>query len=810
MTRRLTRDWLAWLLFGGALVSLVGPLALLLEIGTPFGGYITFQRAGAPHAEVDGNTPVWWGGMATGRLLHGDELLTVNGRPHEEARQVYAQAPPSPVLHTLEVRRDGATRDVSLLVRPFSAGNFLDVRLPDLITAFVLWLAAIIVYWARPSAPANRAFAFASAVAGFGRLLYVHTLFFDTPLAVANELLLQTWLALLGPSFVLLALRFPSTNDGRAARVLLAVVVILGTLSIVANVYSRTGLGTPDLRIAAGRLGYLLTIVLLYAGLAAIFVRLARWLVSRPLSRRDRRIAAVLLISFGLSLPPIIAAGLSATGVGDSSYYFFFGLDLRYLLLFPPLGFAFVLVRYQAMQAPSRLFIFLMVFTTSALMAALTAWLWTLTHQNWPESEVQPPFFSLFLAALAVGLFWSLIATRPQVLGRTLAWERYSSATAREFGRRVSEGLDLSHTPETIVQAMVDEFELEQCALWVAEDGGTILRLAAQAGSGQAALPEHILLANHSLPSLSHPFRPSDVAVGTPWAIGNHEAQRIEVVVPLAMNDTLLGVLGIGRRWDEDIFDTRNLELLEIVGQQVTWLLAVSQYIQELQRVPGRLADAQERERQRMAHELHDTTQQFLGRLPFYLAVSRDTMTSDPHRAAELLNRSIDDVAEAAQVVRQIRHNLAPSQLERGLEQALVTLTTSFQRRTGIDITLDYPPELDEATTAEARHALYRVVQQGLTNVESHAEADQVTVSLTLGAGTIWLTIRDNGRGCSAEELRAARATGSFGIDSMTARLVGVGGGLEIHSAPGDGFELTGWLPAAKTLAPAPSNGHDG
>lgn len=798
MIERLRFDWLAWLLLIGGLVSLLGPLALLSEVGQPYGGYITFQRVGTPYNEVDGNTPVWWSGMTFGRLVHGDQIRTVNDIPHREARRAYAEAAATVSSAILEVERAGQTLSLTLPVRPFTVGNFFDVRLPDLITSLVLWLAAVIVYFARPDDPANRAFAIASAIAGYGRLLYVHTLFFDTPLALVNELLLQTWLAFLGAGVLLLALRYPTVTNNRAAGALFAVFVGLSFVSLGATLLSRSGLGSPALRATAQEVGYLLSIALVLGALLAVLLRLIAWLISARHSRRDRRIAGVLLVGWALALPPIMAGAYTAIAPpGQGSYYFLYGLDLRYMLLFAPLGFAFVLVRYQAMQAPSPMFIFLMVLATSAVVAALSAWLWILTHQRGAESSLQPPFFSLFIAGLIIGLFWTLIAVLPKVLGRTLAWDRYSSTTAREFGRRVSDGLDLNRTPETIVQAMVDEFELEQCALWVAEDDGAILRLAAQAGNSPAALPEHILLAGRHLPSRVHPFRPSEIdSPEQPWAHGSAEAQRIEVVVPLVMNESLLGALAVGRRWDEDVFDTRNLELLEIVGQQVTWLLAVSQQIQELQRVPARLADAQERERQRIAHELHDTTQQFLGRLPFYLAVSRDTMTKNPQTAAELLNRSIDDVEEAAQVVRQIRQNLAPSQLERGLAQALVTLTTGFQRRTGIETSLIYPPDLDDATPPETRHALYRVVQQALTNVETHAHADEVTVELTVENGIISLTVRDNGRGCSEEERRAARSMGSFGIESMTARLVGVGGGLTLASAPREGLELNGWVPA--------------
>lgn len=809
MTSSFRRDWLAWFLVGGILIALIGPLSLLAELGQPFGGYVTFQRAGRAWAEVDGNTPSWWSGLTFRRLDHGDSLVLIDGRPHQEAaRATYAAAIDiAPSIATLEASRSGDTRAVTVPVDRFTLLDFMDLRLPDLTTSTVLWLAAVVVYRARPTDPANRAFAIASATAGFGRLLYVHTLFFDTTLAVFTELLLQACLVLLGPSLLLLALRYPTRTPNRAAWMFFGLVAGAAVIAILSTVYSRLGFVPLERQATAERIGYTLTILMFFLGLLAVFVRLVRWLFSASESRRNRRIAVVLIFGWGLALPAFIASGINAFSLGtNDSFYFFRGLDLRYAMLFAPLAFAFVLVRYQALQAPPPLFIFLMVFTTSALAAALAAWIWTLSHQDWPGNSLAPPFLSLFLTSLAIGLFWTTFASLPRILGRTLAWDRYSSATARQFGRRVSDTMNVSRTPAVIVQAMVEEFELAQCALWLADDDGATLKLAAQGGEETAILPSQVLMAGRSLANISEPFRPVDVVdAAQPWAAGAPESKGVEVAVPLAVDGQLLGVLGVGRRWDEDVFDTRNLQLLEIVGQQVSWLLAVTEHIEALERVPGRLADVQERERLRLAQELHDTTQQFLGRLPFYLAISRDSMVTDPERATALLDQALDEVEDAAQTLRQIRLNMAPTQLERGLAQPLVTLTTSFQRRTGLETALVIPPELDEATTLETRVALYRVVQQALDNIEAHAAASQVTVRLVLQDGLIYLTVADDGRGSDEAERQAARAQGSFGIETMKARLTSSGGGLEIHSRPNEGLELRGWVPVAPT--PAGENG---
>ena len=272
---------------------------------------------------------------------------------------------------------------------------------------------------------------------------------------------------------------------------------------------------------------------------------------------------------------------------------------------------------------------------------------------------------------------------------------------------------------------------------------------------------------------------------------------RIEVVVPLVVDGVPLGVLGLGRRWDEAIFNDRDVAVAELVGQQATLLLQASMQLEELRRVPGQVAAAQERERLRVAGELHDTIQQFLGRLPFFLAVSRDRLRDDPQGAADILDRCLTDVEDAATMLRRIRVNLAPTQLESNLRYALEGLTGHVRQRSGLVVSLSAPADLDDALTPQTRHALYRVIQQALDNTVAHAEASAATVTLAREDGRILFAVRDDGRGSSAETRQAAQQAGSFGLKSMATRLEMSGGALEFDSAPGAGTTVAGWVPAA-------------
>jgi signal transduction histidine kinase len=236
---------------------------------------------------------------------------------------------------------------------------------------------------------------------------------------------------------------------------------------------------------------------------------------------------------------------------------------------------------------------------------------------------------------------------------------------------------------------------------------------------------------------------------------------------------------------------------LELIGQQALLYLQVARQIEELRRVPYKVSEAQERERTLLAAELHDTIQQFLGRLPFLLVASKDTMIDDPQEAAELLERSLADIEEAAATVQRIRQNLAPSQLDHSFVRSMSSLTAHFQQRHEIKTPLTIHGDLDAATTLETRHALYRVIQHALENVANHSNADLVTVDLTVEDGRVLFSVADNGYGATSDDLLQAHANGRFGLQSMQARINAVEGQFVLETTIGQGTCVRGWVPAS-------------
>jgi len=277
----------------------------------------------------------------------------------------------------------------------------------------------------------------------------------------------------------------------------------------------------------------------------------------------------------------------------------------------------------------------------------------------------------------------------------------------------------------------------------------------------------------------------------------------IEVVTPLAISGRPIGLLGSGKRWDEEIFDERDLEIIQLIAQQAGLFLLTAMDIEQLRQVPQQITTAQEHERFKIAQELHDTVQQFLGRLPFFLEVSRSAARTNPAETEAILGRCLVDVETAAQTVREIRNNLAPLQLENSFSQPLRMLIEYFGSRNQLETQLEISADVDARLSPEARHALYRVVQQALDNVAAHASASRVSITLAQNDGRIQFEIMDDGQGFTESQRAQAEQRGSFGLKSMEARITSLGGEFAIQSGSTDGTKVSGWLPVVTSVSSA-------
>ena len=197
---------------------------------------------------------------------------------------------------------------------------------------------------------------------------------------------------------------------------------------------------------------------------------------------------------------------------------------------------------------------------------------------------------------------------------------------------------------------------------------------------------------------------------------------------------------------------------------------------------------AQERERRRLASDLHDEVNQALTAILLRLeALAQDT---EPERAAEVaeLKRLVNQAME--ELLNLARH-LRPAALDdHGLVAAVNGQLKSFAARAGTRVHLSAEGELDGLGEDE-QTAVYRVVQEALTNAGRHAGATAVQVELSRGREGTLLRVSDDGRGFDA----GASRNGGLGLEGMAERARVVGGELDVRSAPGGGTTVTMRLP---------------
>jgi two-component system sensor histidine kinase UhpB len=190
---------------------------------------------------------------------------------------------------------------------------------------------------------------------------------------------------------------------------------------------------------------------------------------------------------------------------------------------------------------------------------------------------------------------------------------------------------------------------------------------------------------------------------------------------------------------------------------------------------------AQEAERVGIARDLHDEVGQLLTGVLLELDSIADA--APEHRpeidgAKEAVRRALDEV-------RRISSELRPEMLEHlGLVSALIELTTTFGRVSGIEVRHDFDSSLPKLAP-ETELAVYRIAQESLTNVARHSGANRVSVALEQGPGSIVLRVGDDGRGFDGSQPEE-----HGGLRSMRERALLINGALAIKESPRGGVEV--------------------
>ena len=313
-----------------------------------------------------------------------------------------------------------------------------------------------------------------------------------------------------------------------------------------------------------------------------------------------------------------------------------------------------------------------------------------------------------------------------------------------------------------------------------------------------------VLDANEAFTKLVN--RPREEIIGqTTVSLGVIEAARRASIIERLRDEGVVNdiELELHPRESEPRTGLLSLVRIELGGQQCT--LGTYRDVTEAKRAEEQLRasrtalrslatrqqDIREDERSRIAREIHDSLGQALTALKLQLVAAQDAAATEaPALSARLAETAlmVDDLVKR---VRRIATELRPPILDQlGLPAAVEWLAQDFSRRTGIRCKTDILPT-DGAITSELATALFRIVQEALTNVLRHAGATRVDIELGVKSGCVMLEIDDDGSGIT----EAGMGPGSLGILGMRERAAALGGVLEVAPRSNGGTRVAAWFP---------------
>ncbi len=380
-----------------------------------------------------------------------------------------------------------------------------------------------------------------------------------------------------------------------------------------------------------------------------------------------------------------------------------------------------------------------------------------------------------------------------------------SLATATAIARAIGTETELDRVLELVAKRGRALIEARAMVVLLAD--GDHLTTAAVAGEIDRGIDELRLAIDDATAgqvlTSGHPLRIPAGELRIPaQRFGVREAASA-LLVPLTFRGDGLGVLAAFDRLggdDEAAFTASDEATLVAVAASAATAVATARTVGE-QRLRDAL-DSSERERRRWARELHDETLQGLAGLQVRL--SSALRQADDGGLGDAVREVVDQISLEIQKLRTLITELRPATLdELGLAPAIESLARDVGASTGLSI--DVAVDLEDAVAPGARldadveTAVYRIVQEALTNVVKHAHAERAAIEVLTDDGALRVTVRDDGVGIDHERLDGRRG---FGVTGMRERVQLAGGTLSLRAGPQSGTVLDARLPLARGPLP--------
>jgi signal transduction histidine kinase len=276
-------------------------------------------------------------------------------------------------------------------------------------------------------------------------------------------------------------------------------------------------------------------------------------------------------------------------------------------------------------------------------------------------------------------------------------------------------------------------------------------------------------------------FAPGELGVGAQSAL----------IVPLTFrNDWIGALLALDRLAGGPQFDAEDEELMRSFAAIAAAAVQTAKSVAE-ERLRESM-EASEQERRRWARELHDDTLQGLGALRVVL--SSALRRGSPEGLADAVRDAVDQIGAQISSLRNLITELRPAALDEiGLEPAIESLAGRTAASEGIAVETELQLGDGERMAGELENAIYRLVQEALTNIGKHAGATRVRLRVAEANGTIEVLVQDDGAGFDT-----GAGLSGFGLRGMRERVALVGGRLVITSTPGAGTTVRAVIPSVR------------
>jgi len=210
------------------------------------------------------------------------------------------------------------------------------------------------------------------------------------------------------------------------------------------------------------------------------------------------------------------------------------------------------------------------------------------------------------------------------------------------------------------------------------------------------------------------------------------------------------------------------------------------------EQLSGRLINAQEKERSRLAAEIHDDFSQRLALLALGLENAEEAIGSSPGEAVKQVHSLLNSASEIGADLHTLSHRLHSSTLEAlGLVPGVSALCKEFTNQQGIEIDF-LTDDIPRSVHPDVALCLFHIVQEGLRNLKKHSGASKAQVRLRRAGNKLVVSVCDEGVGFDVRQLKEKEG---LGIRSMEERAYLLGGRFEIHSALGNGTRIEAWVP---------------